>query len=635
MGKVQAKLDDDKEDDKDEDDDDDDIIHDYKYYDNIGAGCMAFGQQAEESYYDLHVPSPFRSSSSNKIRFQKEIEKIVKRRGIRGRRWWQWRRLRILFPSEISSKDVVDVLEYMIDQEFFDYDNKSRGIYHLAFGVREVVYDYDYDTAPICIPIKTFGEVLKRVSSSSPSSSSSSSSSLKSLSLGHLRFVGTTQKEFVDAFENQLSRCASIREFIFDSCLFQVQQVQPPRSSYSTRAATRAATRATTATTTTATATSGNIFNSMFKALNELDSLEVISISHAELHHLSDHDNAFTDIILKKKHHRNIRRRKRDRRPRQQKQMEKQQQQQQQQRKNLKVVSLEECTISNHMLETMFGENSRIEKLSLADTITSKSQISNIADLLRTKNRTLRYLNLYSGKESLIEIPETIDLLKALEVNDTLKSLHLAVDCNGGESLCDLTPVFIDRLKRLAGLQKLDLHFRGLGLDTDAAAEKSLECISSIVRHGLGGKKTLKNVDFILGAFYHRYSNHDKAKKDDLRKTFTNDINTSLVRALKSSPPSSLSSLQKKKKKKKKKKGGCTLEHFYLYVDGTFTVEPDKEAQFWLSLNEKNMRQKLNLHPDDFKLWRDAIIEHNSNPEITYHLLRQNYALLIADSTCI
>lgn len=478
----------------------------------------------------------------------------------------------------------------MIDQEFFDYENK-RGICHLAFGVREVVCDYDYDTTPVSIPIQTFGEVLKHVLSSP-------SSSLKSISLGHMRFVGTTQKEFVDVFENQLSRCASIREFIFDSCLFQVQT----RSSYSTRAATR-----TSISTTTTTSTSGNIFNSMFKALNELDSLEVISISHAELHHLSDHDNAFTDILKKKK-----------------------------QRKKIKVLSLDECTISNHMLEIMFGETSRIEKLSLGDTITSQRQLSKIADLLRTKNRTLRYLNLnFFEQEWIIGIPETIYLLKALEVNDTLKSLHLNMNCDNdsddsgvagrsSQSLfCDSTPAFIECLRNLAGLQKLDLVFGGLG-DDAAAAEKSLECISSIVRYGLGGNETIKNVDFLLGGYSHRYPFNEKAKKDDFRKRFTKSINESLVHALSSSPPSSSSSLQKKRK-------CCPLEDFYLYVDGTFPVEPDEETKFWLSLNKNDTRQKLHRHPDNFKLWRDAIIDHTSNPEIIYHLLRQNHALLITN----
>lgn len=42
-----------------------------------------------------------------------------------------------------------------------NYD--SSGIEHLAFGVNEVVYDYDYNfgTEPVSVPIKIVGEVLK------------------------------------------------------------------------------------------------------------------------------------------------------------------------------------------------------------------------------------------------------------------------------------------------------------------------------------------------------------------------------------------------------------------------------------------------------------------------------------------
>jgi len=247
----------------------------------------------------------------------------------------------------------------------------------------------------------------------------------------------------------------------------------------------------------------------------------------------------------------------------------------------------------------MFGEESRIEKLALSDVLTTKEQRSKIADLLRTNNRTLRYLRLTWYEGEYMSVQEAIDLLRSLEVNDTLKSLTMEVDCSNN-MLSDLAPAFIDSLRRIRSLQMLDLRFAGM------SGQSGLDCVSSIIR-GLGKNKSLKKVDLMVSG-YCRYD-RTEAEKEDLRVSFTKDVNESLTHALASR--------------------SCVLEEFELYVDGTFRIKPSEEAQFWLTMNKNEMKRKLSNRPDDFEFWRDMIIENRSDPKIVYHLIRQNHALLL------
>ena len=486
-------------------------------------------------------------------------------------------------------------------------NSNNIDIEHLAFGTEEAVYEYQYDKEPISFPVRILTEILKRCNGSK--------TTLKILNLEHLRIVGTNQQEFQDAFD-QLSRCSSMCEFVFRSCTFQVDN--------ELRAANAA----------TATATdNGRIFNRMFQALNEINALEVIVINNDDGVISLDGDDfpdIFTSTTCSSHNH----------------QIQKQKQtQKQKRRKQLKVLSLSSCALSDHFLEKMFGEKSRVEKLCLVDTITSTHQLRKIADLLRTQNQSIKYLNIRSSEEECITaIPETLELLKALECNNTLKYIHLEVNCDlerrgdGANVLnSDTAHSFIDAIQKLGGLQILALDFSHLGTAVKSKNDITLQHISSILRNGLSKNQCLKKFSFVLASF-HRMAHEDQEK---FKKSMTAEINKSLIHALSSAPSSS-----KNEKKRMSCHPSSVLEDYRFYIDGNFLVKPNPTTKFWLSMNQKDMRQTLHRHPDDFKLWRDAIIEHNKNnnnnsnkgkgdknsnngPDIIYHLLRQNHALLI------
>lgn len=208
-----------------------------------------------------------------------------------------------------------------------------------------------------------------------------------------------------------------------------------------------------------------------------------------------------------------------------------------------------------------------------------------------------------------LTVPQTISLMDALEMNDTLKVLHLDVECYK-DVLCTMAPAFIDSLQRVHGLQFLHVTFNGM------RGPQGLECIQSIVR-GFDQNTTIRKVDFLVSGYqeYRRHEGSTPSAKEEFRTTFTKEMNSSLLHAL-TSP-----------------KSRCVLEEFYLYVDGNFPITLTEDSEFWLTMNENNLKQTVQQHPDDFQVWNDAIIQHRHNPNIIYHLLRQNHALLFPSTT--
>jgi len=307
-----------------------------------------------------------------------------------------------------------------------------------------------------------------------------------------------------------------------------------------------------------------------------------------------------------------------------------------QRKKKMKVLAIGDCTISDRTLEAMFGENSRVEKLCLLDVILSTEQKSQISTLLRrtkssTKSRPrphththtapnntnqrkrrrscchLKFLLLRWMDHPYLTVPQTISLLDALEMNDTLKVLHLDVECYK-DVLCNMAPTFIESLQRVQGLQFLHVTFNGM------RGPQGLECIQSIVR-GFDQNTTIRKVDFLVSGYqeYHRpqEGRSDPAAKEKFRTTFTQEMNASLLHAL-TSPQSR-----------------CVLAEFYVYVDGKFIITLTEESAFWLAMNENKLKQTVRQHPDDVHVWNEAILQHRNNPHIIYHLLRQNHALLL------
>jgi len=667
--------------DNDDDDDDDNEIDDkepgevddeYKYYEKLSAGCVTYGEK-EEMYDDI----VFRKSNGWKTRIQRRMKylKLHHSRSSKRRNSSSSRagdgdgdgdsRIRILFPSTVDPKDVADVLQYMIEQNFFNdndenNDNNDHMINHLAFDLVEVVNDYVRDATPMSFPIKIFGDVLKSMNtstnernSSSPSlsddgdndSNSDSGNSvyydcddgeherdmgtgkggrynnctsggvLQSLNLKNIRFIGT-RNEFTDAFQH-LAECDTIREFICESCRFRILG---DTSSLRKRKIIRNTTNNTTTTPPPqANACNVQIFNLMFEALNEIDSLEVLSINDVELRQCS---NSFNKILLKCN---NDNADDTDENKKKTNNMKQQQQQRPQRKKKMKVLAIGDCTVSDRTLEAMFGENSRVEKLCLMDVILSKDQKNQISTLLRrTRNsnsrtctRTskndknggrrsccnLKYLLLRWMDHPYLTVPQTISLMDALEMNDTLKVLHLDVECYK-DVLCNMAPAFIDSLKRLNGLQILHLTFNGM------SGQKGLDCIKSIVR-GFDQNTTIKKVDFLVSGYQDYRQELSDQQKEEFRTNFNKDINSSLLHSLTS------------------KNSRCVLEEFYLYVDGKFPITLNDEIKFWFSMNKNDLKHTLSNNPDDFKLWIDAIIQYRCNPKIVYHLLRQNHALLL------
>ena len=328
-------------------------------------------------------------------------------------------------------------------------------------------------------------------------------------------------------------------------------------------------------------------------------------------------------------------------------------------KKKLKVLSISECTISDSTLKVIFGSsktNSRVEKLSLVDVISSKEQRCKLIQYIRggndcngddgdnhlttSKNRrsrssSLKYLSLNWINDDYFSVSQTIDLMNALEVNNSLKVLHLDVDCTSN-ALCDEESSFINSIKKLSGLQVLHLTLSCM------SGQKGLECISSIVRNGIGQNSTLKKVDFLVSGYYHRQ--RTEKQMDEFRNEFSNEINSSLIHALTTTTTSSSSSSScddldgdeevcstsvSQRSAGSCSGFGCVLEDFYLYVDGTFSIDLNNEVQFWLSMNENNLKQKLMSDLNNYKLWIDSIIEHQLDEKIVYYLLRQNPALLL------
>merc|ERR1712238_590769 len=216
----------------------------------------------------------------------------------------------------------------------------------------------------------------------------------QSLNVKNIQFVGT-RHEFTETFQH-LAACVTIREFICDSCCFRLVG---DTSSLRKR---KKKNRNTTATPPPppppplpqANASNRQMFNLLFEALNEIDSLEVLSINNVELRHCS---NSFNKILLRcnnddagagtdadadtdtdgnKKKTNN------------RKQQNQQQEQRPQRKKKMKVLAIGDCTVSDRTVEAMFGENSRVEKLCLLDVILSTEQKSQISTLLRRTQNT-------------------------------------------------------------------------------------------------------------------------------------------------------------------------------------------------------------------------------------------------------
>jgi hypothetical protein len=667
------KKDDNNNDDDEYEDEDEHHEHNYKYYEQLSSGCLTFGQ-SEENYEDII----FRSSTSRnknidggdgsynwKEQLVEDMKKINRRYNNHdhahtahtydsissdGRRnSTNGIRLRILFSSRITTpQDVIDVLQYMIELNFFyNFDilnnnnnnkRRSNSINHLAFGLIEVVNDFELDIKPLSFPIKIFGEVLKTITgmqrtSSTEGSSGSVSIPLQSLNIKNIKFIGT-RNEFNNTFE-QLSKCNTIKEFIFESCRFQeVDEDSIIIRNNGTRTRTN-------------NNTNTQLYNLMFNALQQITSLEVLSINDMPLEQCS---KSFNQILLKEEDLSTTK---------QQQQQQQQQQQHRKKKKKLKVLSISECTISDSTLEVFFGSsktNSRVEKLSLTDVISSKEQRCKFIQYIRgnndcnredgdnylttSKNRrsrssSLKYLSLNWLNDDYFTVSQTIDLMNALEVNNSLKVLHLDVDCTSN-ALCDQESSFIDSIQKLPGLQVLHLTLSGM------SGQKGLACISSIVQSGIGQNSTLKKVDFLVSGYYHRQ--RTEKQMDDFCNEFSSEINSSLIHALTTTTTSSSSSSSCddldgaenvcSTSVSRRSAGscpgfGCVLEDFYLYVDGTFSIDLNNEVQFWLSMNENNLKQKLMSDLNNYKLWIDSIIEHQLDEKTVYYLLRQNPALLL------
>ncbi|OEU09870.1 hypothetical protein FRACYDRAFT_248119 [Fragilariopsis cylindrus CCMP1102] len=659
--------DDNNNDDDEYEDEDEQHEHDYKYYEQLSSGCLTFGQ-SEENYEDIIFRSTSSSRNNNisggdcsynwKEQIFEDMKKIYRRYNNHdhahtahtydsissdGRRnSTNGIRLRILFSSRITTpQDVIDVLQYMIELNFFsNFDiinnnnnkrsgKRSNSINHLAFGLIEVVNDFELDIQPLSIPINIFGKVLKTITSMQRTSSAEGTSDgsgsdggipLQSLNIKNIKFIGT-RNEFNTTFE-QLSKCNTIKEFIFESCRFQ----EGDDDSIIIRNGT----------TGTNNSTNTQLFNLMFNALQQITSLEVLSISDIPLDQCS---KSFNQILLKEEDLFTTKK-----------------QQHRKKKKKLKVLSISECTISDSTLKVVFGSsktNSRVEKLSLVDVISSKEQRCKLIQYIRdgndcngddgdnhlttSKNRSrssLKYLSLNWINDDYLSVSQTIDLMNALEVNNSLKVLHLDVDCTSN-LLCDKESSFINSIQKLSGLQVLHLTLSGM------SGQKGLECISSIVRNGIGQNSTLKKVDFLVSGYYHRQ--RTEKQKDDFCDEFSSEINSSLIHALTTTTTTTSSSscddldgdedicsTSVSRGSAGSCSGfGCVLEDFYLYVDGTFSIDLNDEVQFWLSMNENNLKQKLTSDLNNYKLWIDSIIEHQLDEKIVYYLLRQNPALLL------
>jgi hypothetical protein len=613
--------------------------NDYKYYEKLSSGCLTFGQ-SEENYEDIVFRSCKRNNGwKEQIREDMKMIRLYHTYANHGDGDNNGIRLRILFSSRVTTpQDVMDVLQYMIDSNFFNNNNNNAFIInHLAFGLIEVVNDYELDIRPISFPINIFGEVLKSIMTST-SSEQGGSIPLQSLNIKNIKFIGTRNDEFNNTFE-QLSKCNTIQEFICESCRFQVGSIRNATNSNNRRVSRSCSSNI-------------QINNLMFNALQKINSLEVLSIDDIALEQCSD---TFNHILLNIEEEEDLfSTTKRGQKKQQQQKIRKK-------KKKLKVLSIRGCTISDSTLKIIFGgssksDNSRVEKVCLVDVVSSKEQRCKLIQYIRgdddysdgdgvsggdsptiskNRNRSLKYLSLNWSDDDYLSVSQTIDLMNALGVNNSLKVLHLGVDCTSN-ALCDKESSFINSIQKLSGLQILYLTLRGM------SGQKGLDCISSIVRNGIGQNTSLKKVDFLVSGYCHR--RRTVKQKDNSRNEFSNALNSSLIHALTTtSSPSSCDdrdgdendsggSTRVSRESAGSCSGsvfGCVLEDFHLYVDGTFSIDLNDEVQFWLSMNETNLKQKLMSDLNNYKLWIDSIIENQLDEKIVYYLLRQNPALLL------
>ena len=555
-----------------------DDTEDFQQYEHHQQGC--FGFTIEESYQDVYLsPVPVQNSTHTKwkeVRDPGNASDVWFRGSLPSSFSWRSNK-RILRGWRASER----ILRRWIRHNYFEK------VEHLAFGTTETIREYDRDVPPLEVPIAVIGNILEKCNDrwKHKRDDSCELSTLKTFNLEHLVLVGRID-EFKYAFE-QLSNCKFLLEFFFCNCRFKMLYDGDGGNDENDD--------------------NGNRFHRLqFKelitALNRIEHLKAIVIESCDLIPM---DDAFADLVCRfclwNKWRPPIR------------------------------VHLQSFTLSDNLIDAMFGKDSRIERLYLKDCIYGSS-VTSIARLLRTENRTMRLLGLTAYYYDIgLGIPEIQALLDALRSNSVLKHLNVTMNCNiDGDTPSTLNTTTVRSMNKaianLAGLEILRVVFCprvSLSSDHELTKRKTiLRHVSSILRDGLGRNKTIKSINFMVGGSIHR--NLDKDTKKVFKSWVLEEINSSLAHALSLTPvpsPSidSLSNLNVSR--------GSVLQQFRFYVDGFFPVYPDPTTEFLLSLNRCGI-QKLLRRPHEFELWRDAIIKHGKNSSIVYHLLRQNDGLL-------
>lgn len=588
-----------------------------KHYFNIFDGCHSNTDEDEDRYLDVY----FRADDS--FDDSKITDTAVAATPTSTTKRWNGKfyyseaaaagSFRGLFQSQMTLNEVESILEGM-------FANVETFIEHLYFGNEETVKEFDRNVPPVLFPIKLLGKILElchrngirnRGDKNHDTKSTNKRlrrKSLKTLTLSNLLFVGRTRDEFDCAFR-QLSRCDTIQEIVLHDLDFHVMDDDPDlemrRDSFGEDSFGQLP-------------FNSSIFKGMLMAFNEMESLQVIDINNTRD---TIFDDVFADVLL-----RNSMKKKK--------------------KKPIKVLSLSKCILSDCVLTAIFGKDSRVERLLLMDCGDLQGRLPLITNLLKNENRIMQNLQLRNYDErGVMGVPETLELLKALGSNHTLKHLHLDVKCKPAGKSSVLAPAlnaktsqsFCQAIEHLVGLESLALDFllfapgrnivdEAVDYDDDHC-KASLRHIWSMLENGIGKNDTLRAFQFMVSGIN---SPEDSGEFEKFKVWVSEEVNRSLTHALSTKSLSPFSKLIKKR---------SPLQEYRFYIDGCFDVDPDPTTAFWLSLNVNGIHRLLRQQSDDLELWRDAIVRHSNisiknqsstiDPSIVYHVLRQTNGHLI------
>lgn len=596
---------------------------------NIFDGCYSHNPENEDRYLDVCFRERATAAAPNSP-------------PLAAKNRWKWKGyysdsttdgwFRGLFQSQMTLSEVESILERMVA----DYDEP---IEHLYFGNEETVREFDRNVPPVLFPIKLLGKILELChrngirNRGKGNNKRLRSNSIKTLTLSNLLFVGRTRDEFECVFR-QMSRCDSILEIVLNDFDFHVTDgsnddhrlLEIRRSSFGEDSFARVP-------------FNSSIFKGMIMAFNEMESLAMLDIDNTR-------DMIFDDVFVDALLHNPTTKK----------------------RKPMKVLSFSKCVLSDCMLTAIFGKDSRVKRFALINCGDLQARLPLITNLLKNENRTMENLKFASSDtRGVMRVLETLELLKALGSNHTLKHLHIDVKCKPTGNNNDFVPAlnettarsFCEAIEHLAGLENLALDFllfaptRTIDDDDDEYVDfdddhckDSLRHIWSILKNGIGKNDTLRAFRFMISGIKQQ---SDSEEKEKVKAWISKEVNRSLTHAL---SRSTLAALLPRTPNQTKPISRLTpkrsrLQDYSFYIDGAFDVHPDPTTAFWLSLNENGIRRLLHKQSDDLELWRDTIVRHGSSsssssddetkksqsstidPSIVYHILQQNNGLLM------